>query len=223
MPADQEPTGRPPWTMLLPLAALAIISLAILIVLVTNGVGTGQESASRSDGMRAEPLHPELDRRPAPPISLHDGATGNRLTDSQLAGKPYLVTFLYTRCPDVCILIGHEIRDALDLLGPAASELSAVAISVDPSGDTDQAIRTWIDRHNLPDNFHYLNGSEEELTPVWQDWFVIPQDQDRVRISLHTATVWLVDRQGRLRAKYSGGIPIDPEDLANDLQVLIDE
>lgn len=209
--------------MLLPLAALAVISLAILILLVTKGVGTSGDETASGGAMRAEPLHAELEGRPAPPLALNDGSTGRKLTDKQLAGKPYLVTFLYTRCPDVCILIGHEIRDALKLMGPEASEVAAVAVSVDPSGDSDAAIRDWIDRHDLPANFHYLNGSRKELLPVWRDWFVIPQDQDRIRISLHTATVWLVDRAGRLRAKYSGGVPIDPEDLAHDLGVLVRE
>lgn len=209
--------------MLLPLLVLALVSLAILILLVTRGAATdGGETASNGE-LRAEPLHPELEGRPAPGFALHDATTGRRLNEQQLKGKPHLVTFLYTRCPDICILIGHEIREALKELGPEAKEVSAVAISVDPAGDSDAAIKEWVKRHELPGNFHYLNGSEQKLAPVWRDWFVIPQDEDRVRISLHTAVVWLVDRQGRLRAKYSGGTPIDPADLAHDLKALIRE
>ena len=47
--------------------------------------------------------------RPAPQFALAD-ARGGVLRSATLRDRPYVVTFLYTNCPDVCPLIGDEIR-----------------------------------------------------------------------------------------------------------------
>lgn len=140
-----------------------------------------------------------------------------------LAGTPYAVTFVYTRCPDVCILIGQQVRRALELLGPKAREVPVLMVSVDPRGDNAEAARSWMRRQNLPANVRYLIGSEDQLRPVWDGYYAAPQVPGRPETSSHTASVWLVDSRGRRRTKYSAGIPVPPRDLAHDLRVLVDE
>ncbi|HEU4703094.1 MAG TPA: SCO family protein, partial [Conexibacter sp.] len=63
----------------------------------------------------AEPLPPGLAGRAAPRIRLTD-ARGGTFDTRSLAGRPYLVTFLYANCPDVCPLIGAQLRDTLERL-----------------------------------------------------------------------------------------------------------
>ena len=116
----------------------------------------------------------------------------------------------------------EELRQALELLGGRADELAVAAVSVDPEGDTPEVVRLWLERLRLPRNFHYLIGAEEELRPVWDAYFAAPQERG-VKESLHTASIWLVDRRGRWRAKFSGGVPVPPRDIAHDLRVLLRE
>ena len=149
-------------------------------------------------------------------------ARGGTWGTSDVAGKPYIVTFLYTDCPDVCPLIGAELRRALGLLGPRASDVAVLAVSVDPKGDTPAAVRKWLARHRLPENFHYLVGSTAELKPVWDAYYAAPQVPGRA-YSAHTASIWLIDRRGRIRTKFSGGMPVPPEDIAHDLRLLLEE
>ena len=151
-------------------------------------------------------------------VDARGGTTGT----GDVAGKPYIITFLYTDCPDVCPLIGAELRRALELLGPRAGEVAVLAVSVDPEGDTPTAVRDWLERHRLPDNFHYLVGSEDELKPVWDAYYAAPQIPGRAE-SAHTASMWLIDARGRIRTKFSGGMPVPPEDIAHDLRLLLDE
>ena len=146
------------------------------------------------------------------------GTTGTR----DVAGSPYVVTFLYTDCPDVCPLIGAELRRALELLGARARNVAVLAVSVDPDGDSPTAVREWLERHRLPPNFHYLVGSERELKPVWDAYYAAPQIPGRAD-SAHTASIWLVDGRGRIRTKFSGGMPVPPEDIAHDLRLLLEE
>ena len=149
-------------------------------------------------------------------------ARGGRTGTADLAGRPYALTFLYTECPDVCPLIGAELRRALESLGARAQDVAALAVSVDPEGDTPAAVRDWLDRHRLPRNFHYLVGSESELKPVWDAYYAAPQIPGRPD-STHTASIWLIDGRGRIRTKFSAGVAVRPEDIAHDFEVLLAE
>jgi protein SCO1 len=158
-------------------------------------------------------------RHPAPHVRLVD-ARGRVLDTRELRGRPYAVTFLYTHCPDVCPLIGAELRAALERLGRDAGRVAVVAVSVDPNGDTPRAVRAWLRQHREPPNFHYLIGSRSQLAPVWRAYMVAPLS--RGSESAHTASIWLVDARGRRRALMSAG-RLDPADISHDLLLLIRE
>jgi len=137
-----------------------------------------------------------------------------------LAGRPYLVTFLYANCPDVCPLIGAELRDMLRQLGRDADRVGVVAVSVDPRGDTPATVRAWLRREQEPAQFRYLIGSRQQLAPVWRAWYAAPQVPNDPE-SAHTAIVWLVDARGRLVANVPAGRPFDASDLAHDVRTLL--
>ncbi len=195
---------------------LLLVPLAIALVVV-GGCGASRDGAARSPTV-GDGLPAGLAGRAAPPIRLAD-ARGGTLDTRTFAGRPYAVTFLYTRCPDVCPLIGEELRGALERLGARAQRVAVVAVTVDPRHDTAAAVRTWLARHREPANFHYGIGRSSQLRPVWRSWFVSPQNTGQ-RVSGHTAVVWLVDKRGRLAGLRSAGAPLDPSLLARDLSIL---
>ena len=159
--------------------------------------------------------------RAAPRVALDD-ARGGRVDTRRLKGRPYVVTFLYVDCKDVCPLIGIELKQALAQLGRRGKEVSALAVSADPRGDTRTAVRRWLAELRMPANFHYLIGSDEQLQPVWRSHYAAPQPRDNPN-SAHSASIWLIDRQGRWRTKFSGGVPVAPADIAHDLRLLLNE
>lgn len=183
--------------------------------------GLVAEVPQRQGPFRGGGLPDGIDGAPAPQFALDD-ARGGRLNTASLKGRPYLVTFLYTDCKDVCPLIGHEIKQALAQLGDRRREVTAVVITADPHADTPAAVRAWLDKHSMPDNFRYLLGSRRELAPVWKAHYAAPQPHDKAE-SAHSASIWLVDRKGRWRSKFSGGMPVPPADIAHDLRILLDE
>jgi cytochrome oxidase Cu insertion factor (SCO1/SenC/PrrC family) len=123
------------------LLALAVVSFIALAALARDREGDEPTAiVERQEGpFRAGPLPDGLDRKPAPGFRLAD-ARGGTLDSRALRGRPYLLTFLFTDCRDVCPLIGREIGQALHQLGSRAREVAAVAISVDPEGDTRPAV-----------------------------------------------------------------------------------
>jgi protein SCO1/2 len=195
----------------------------LAVGIIALGSGTDEkEPPPRAPGLRGSVLPEQLTSRPVAPFRLRD-ARGGTLDTRDLIGRPVAVTFLFTRCPDVCPIIGQDLRAALEALGAASREVTVLAVSVDPRGDTPAAARRWLDRQRLPRNVRYLIGSRAALQPVWSRFYAAPQVPDRPETSTHTASVWLLDAAGRMRTKYSAGIPIPPADVAHDLRVLLDE
>jgi protein SCO1 len=202
--------------------AVAAAGLVVTAVLLTNRSDRSAAATARAaGGFRGNQLPPEIVGSEAPRFRLRD-ARGGYVDTRALRGRPYIVTFLYTNCPDVCPIIGQELRVALEQLGRNAGSVAAVAVSVDPRGDTPEAVRTWLDRQRLPTNFHYAIGSESELKPVWKSYYAAPQIRGDPE-SAHSTSIWLIDARGRIRTKYSGGAPVAPADVAHDLRLLLAE
>ena len=195
--------------------------VGILVALLGGGLLVIFAGCQTTASLGGNKLPAGVAGRRAPEFRLAD-ARGGRFATSQLAGKPYAITFLYTRCKDVCPLIGEELRQSLERLGPQAKKTAIVAVSVDPAGDTPARVQGWLRAHHEPPNFHYLLGTRAELTPVWAGYFVGPQPQES-QASRHSASVWLIDANGRWRAHYSAGGPFSPQHVARDLKVLIGE
>ena len=204
------------------LALLVVIATSAAIALRGGGgtsPATTSAAASSSSFVTAAAMPRGLGGRAVPRFNLTD-ARGGRVSSAQLGGRPYVLTFLYVHCVDVCPLIGSEIQAALAKLGARASAVNVVAISVDPRGDTRPAVKRWLTGHHEPANFHYLIGSVRQLAPVWKAFYVSPQTPGDPH-STHTAVIWLINRGGRPVALIPAGVPIDTNNLAHDLGVLI--
>jgi len=226
MASSDEPSERRG-----PLRSKVLVALLAVCVAATAALAylalaqAGDEPLAiveeQSTPFRGGQLPAELAGAPAPSFR-HADARGGEIGTADLAGRPFVVTFLYTTCPDVCPLIAQELREALELLGPRGDEVEVLAVSVDPENDTPEAVRSWLANNELSPNFHYLVGTEAELEPTWDAYFAAPQPADEPD-SAHTASIWLVDSDGRLRTKFSAGVPVPPADIAHDLELLLDD
>ncbi len=207
-----------------PTVLAALVALAAL----TSGCGGSGASSTSTAAVQAPAalgeLPPGLKNTPAPRVrlmALHGGATKPAPFDTaSLRGKPYFVSFLYVHCTTTCPLIGEELRETLHRLGPQASKVAVVAISVEPERDKPADVRHWLAVHHEPANFHYLIGSRAELEPVWKSWFTSPQPGGDGP-SAHTAAVWVVDAKGRRVAQVPAGAAIDPGQLAAEARKLL--
>jgi protein SCO1/2 len=76
------------------------------------------------------------------PFALAD-ANGRPVTDRTFRGKWLMVFFGYTHCPDVCPTTLSDIAQALDQLGPVASQIQALFVTVDPERDDRATLRDY--------------------------------------------------------------------------------
>lgn len=151
---------------------------------------------------------------------------------SALRGKAVVLTFLYTHCPDICPLTAEKFHETYRRLGGTANRVAFVAVSVDPKGDTPEAIRTFLSTHHVNGELSYLTGSFAELKRVWSYYYVTsdakeasPKTAPGVPVSPdlvgHTSIVYVIDPSGNLRVFLPGNF--DPKDLTTDLKILAAE
>jgi len=204
-------------------AALSLLAAGALAALLAGCGSSGSnqvQHVTATGPLRGVSSIPApLQGATAPRIRQTDDR-GGTLDTNALRGTPYAVTFLYANCPDVCPLITQEIVTSLKDIGGDAQRVAIVAVSVDPHGDTRENVASFLKRHGAPDNFHYVIGSQQQLKPVWRSYFAAPQIPGDPESS-HTAAIWLVDGQGRLRGKFDAGQAFNPADLAHDFEVLL--
>jgi protein SCO1/2 len=188
---------------------LAPFARALLVVtVIAAGCATPQRLIGTDLGAGA-----------APDFTLTDGLSGRAVTLSGLRGRVVALTFLYTRCPDVCPLTALRFREAQSSLGGERGEVVFMAVSVDPAGDTPANVRAFSDAVELKENWHYLVGRPEQLAPVWASYGIraVP-DEGRPTVT-HTDAVYLIDRQGRERVLMRP-VP-ETDDLVANLRILI--
>lgn len=156
---------------------------------------------------------------------------------SDFRGKAVALTFLYTHCPDACPLTAERLHQTHRQLGDLASHVAFVAVSVDPAGDTPEAIRTFLAAHHVEGELSYLTGSFADLRRVWGYFLVSSDAKDQSATPAraasaagapaspslvgHSSIVHVIDPTGNLRVFLPGNF--DAKDLATNLRILIAE
>jgi protein SCO1 len=77
------------------------------------------------------------------PFTLVDD-TGATVTEKTIAGRPYVMDFGYTFCPDMCPTTLLDLSRWIKKLGPDADRLNYVFVSVDPERDTVQSMHAYL-------------------------------------------------------------------------------
>jgi protein SCO1 len=183
---------------------LAALAAAAVLLIAAHGGDTGPS-------LNADPVTPAR----GAPLTAGTGYDGVAVS-APTPGRPALVTFLFTECPDICPFIAATIRQALERAGGDADAVDIVAVSVDPEGDTPASVRAFLTKHGLRGRMDYIVGTRAQLTPLWRAWMVAAQP-DGSDVSAHSARIVLVDRRGRQAGSYAAGIPVPIADLAEDL------
>ncbi len=137
------------------------------------------------------------------PFKLVD-QDGNQVTDKDMKGRPFLVFFGFTHCPDVCPTTLFEVSEILRALGPDADRTRALFITVDPERDTPAVMKDYLS--SFDPHLSGLTGDAAAVAAVAKAYRVyfkkVPLDQGGYTMD-HTAIVYLMDKQGRFVAPFS--------------------
>ena len=155
---------------------------------------------------------------PRPDFQLVD-MNGRRRSLRDYAGRVSIVFFGYTHCPDVCPGELLELSQVVRKLGPLASHVQVLFISLDPERDTPELLKGYMTAFDP--RFIGLTGSNAEINAAVASFSV-----QFAKVALgndftvdHSTGTYVLDQAGRLRLVGTPQTRLD--DWVHDLQILV--
>jgi protein SCO1 len=143
---------------------------------------------------------------------------GAKFGNAELAGKPSLVFFGFTHCPDVCpttlALMAQLQREA------RLADLRMLFITVDPGRDDQQTMQRYVAAFG--GNLTGLRGDDAALEPLLASLGAARRVETRVGGDYsvdHSATLFYINARGALSAVFTP--PFDDARLQGDLVTLL--
>ena len=149
--------------------------------------------------------------------------TGATISDSDLRGKPYVASFIYTQCAAVCPILVRQLTRVHSALGRDAR---IVSFSVTPETDTPAALARFGEERGIDARaWSLVTGSKRTIyTLARESYFAddtrVGASPDDATAFLHTEKLVLVDGNGRLRGIYNGTQPYAVDQLIADISRL---
>src|SRR5271170_7185170 len=150
------------------------------------------------------------------PFQLTD-QSGAVVTEKDLQGRPTLIFFGFTHCPDVCPTSLFEISEVLRAMGKDADRVNAYFVSVDPERDTTAAMKDYLS--SFDPHLKGLTGDPEVVAKVLSEYRVYSKKvplKDGDYTMDHTALIYLMDRDGHFVSPFN--LKRTPEAAAADLK-----
>jgi len=139
------------------------------------------------------------------------------ITDQDMKGKPFLVFFGFTHCPDVCPTTLFEISEVLRALGPQAKDIRALFISVDPERDTPAVLKDYLS--SFDPHLIGVTGDAAAIASVEKAYRVyakkVPLEGGGYTMD-HTALVYLMDKEGHFVTPFN--LKRRPQEAAAELK-----
>ena len=142
---------------------------------------------------------------------------GQTVTEKNLIGRPSIIFFGFTHCPDVCPTALFEMSEVLRAMGPDAGKLNAYFVSVDPERDTSVVMKDYIS--SFDPHLKGLTGTPNEIAKMISAYRVYAKKiplKDGDYTMDHTALIYLMDKNGNFIRPFN--LKRTPEEAATDLK-----
>lgn len=150
------------------------------------------------------------------PFQLVD-QSGMTVTEQSLKGKPTIVFFGFTHCPDVCPTALFDMSEVLRAMGKDGDRVNAYFVSVDPERDTVAKMKDYLS--SFDPRLKGLTGDPAAVEKIISGYRVYAKKvplKDGDYTMDHTALIYLMDRDGRFVRPFD--LKRKPEEAATDLK-----
>jgi protein SCO1/2 len=130
---------------------------------------------------------------------------GQSVDERAVLGKPALVFFGFTYCPDVCPTTLAAMTALLGRLGSDGDRLGVFFVTVDPERDTSAEVKKYLSSFDR--RIRGLTGTHDQIRTLAKPlgvFFAKVKSGDSYTMD-HTASVFLLDTQGRFRGTIAYG------------------
>ena len=181
---------------------LAPIPIAVLAVVVALVALLAYGLASNEPNRKVERALGAGGREQAPEVELPKLDGGGAASLADYRGKVVVLTFGFTRCPDVCPMTLATLKRAVGRLGPEGGQVQVLFVTLDPARDTGPVMRTYLDAFDP--SFVGLRGNRRAVARTALDFRVFYK-QAKAGSSAndyvidHTLGSYVFDREGKPR------------------------
>ncbi len=131
---------------------------------------------------------------------------GEPVTEQTFMGKPMLLVFGFTFCPDICPTELQITAEALQLLGPKGAVIQSLFVTVDPERDTPEVLAAYV--ANFSPNLLGLTGSPAQVKAIANSYRVFyekrPNQENPEAYTMdHTSIIYLMDEKGKFLKHFS--------------------
>ena len=210
--------NRPIWLFPAIAALLAGLAGAFLIWLSSQS-GPGDNPTG------AAPIRMSGQADIGGPFTLVD-QTGRTVTEETFAGRPMLIYFGFTYCPDICPTSLQVMTAALDRLSEEdRAQFQPLLITVDPERDTPEALASYVNSPAFPENLLGLTGSEEQIRDAARAYRVyyrrVEDDGTLAEYTMdHSSLIYLMGRDGEFVEVFPH--QATPDQIASRLQQFLE-
>ena len=95
---------------------------------------------------------------------------GVQVTDAVLKGRPTVMYFGYTFCPDICPTTLTELAQWIHVLGADADKLNYVFVTVDPERDTPKVMHDYVSAFDW--RIRGFTGTPEQIAKITSEYHV---------------------------------------------------
>ena len=131
---------------------------------------------------------------------------GKAFNQQSLNQKPSLLFFGFTHCPEICPTTLSELSNVVDNLKNKIKPTNIIFVTVDPQRDTQEYLKDYI--QYFKGNVIAVTGDIKEIKKLANNWNVFFErvnTSDNDYTFNHTATVFMLDRNGVFRGTIAWG------------------
>lgn len=123
------------------------------------------------------------------------------VTEASVLGKPQLIYFGFSYCPDVCPTALQKMGAAQARIDPKGDKLNYLFISVDPQRDTAESLKLYVTANGFPSGLIGLTGRQDQIDAVKSAYKVysqnVPTPDSAVDYTVdHSDIIYLMNKDG---------------------------
>ncbi|MDH4226829.1 MAG: SCO family protein [Deltaproteobacteria bacterium] len=177
-------------------AAVVLFAYALPLRAVDNGA----DSLAGDNAIGSKPPDATLTNSDSKPFSVKDYG----------AGRPLVISYVYTSCPHTCPPILKSLKRAFEEMEPPGDRFAALTVSFDPENDTPKVLKEHSDSFGGSENWRFATANAETIKKFCDSrGFYFEKTGDGF---VHTNMITVVDGNGVIiRQLY--GVNFKPEEI----------
>ena len=145
---------------------------------------------------------------------------GDIVTEKDIHGKPQLIYFGFSYCPDVCPLALQQMGAAQAKVDPKGEIFQPIFFSVDPERDTPESLKLYITANGFPKNLMAFTGTVEQVDAAKLAYKIYAQKAEDPDLTGgytvdHVSLIYLMDANGEFVDVFTHNSTVD--DIAKRL------